>query len=502
MLSRCLSLVKSFDRFVGVYRRLFCVVACVVVSPSFAQDANNGKVLYNTPLVAGERSCSASTCHTPDPLLRINKIQNGDTPGGIAVAINSVVQMAFLRGKVPGSQLADLAAYIADPASANAPIASLSPTSLSFPATVVGQTSAAQSVTVSNTGGSALTISSIASSTTEFSISANTCTSVAAGASCSFSVAFAPSAAGARSANVVISHNASGGQSVLAVSGGATQTTVSLSSSAIDFGALFVGQNSLAKSVTLSNAGSSPLAIAAISGDNAHFSLMPDGCAAGSAIAAGGSCLLQVVFNPRAAAALSATIVVTHNGAGGQSTLSVSGAGRELPANTRLAVEYRIAALDYYFITSRATEQGLLDGVAAFQRTGASFPVYTSQVAGAQGITRYFFDKIAQQESRGSHFYTLLDAEKQALASLNPTNAQVARLPFDEGIDSFAVLPVVEGRGGSCAAGLQPVFRIFRGNQRFPDNPNHRFTNERATYEQFVALGWDDEGVKFCVPAP
>jgi Abnormal spindle-like microcephaly-assoc'd, ASPM-SPD-2-Hydin len=480
---------------------LACVAALSSL-PSFAQDANNGRLLYNTPLVVGEKSCAASTCHTPDPLLRINKIQNGDTAGGIAVAINSVVQMSFLRGQVQGSQLADLAAYIADPTAANGAIASLSDTSLSFGATVVGTTSAARTVTVTNSGGSALSIASVVPSTSEFSVTANTCSSVAAGASCTFDVAFAPTAPGARSANIVVSHNAMGGSSLVAVSGTATQTAVSLSTNALDFGSLFEGQNSLPATVTLSNAGSSPLSISGVSGENAHFAIVANRCEAGSAIAPGGSCAIEISFTPRAAASLSALIVVSHNGAGGQSAVSLSGLGRELPANTRLAVEYRIAAFDYYFITSRVAEQTLLDGVAAFRRTGASFPVYTTQVAGAQGITRYYFDKVAQQGSRGSHFYTLLDAEKQALQSLNPTNAQAPRLPFDEGIDSYAVLPVVEGRGGSCAAGLQPVFRVFRGNQRFPDDPNHRFTIERATAEQFTALGWDDEGVKFCVPAP
>ena len=35
-------------------------------STVLAQDVNNGKVLYNTPLVAGERSCSNGACHGPD----------------------------------------------------------------------------------------------------------------------------------------------------------------------------------------------------------------------------------------------------------------------------------------------------------------------------------------------------------------------------------------------------------------------------------------------------
>ena len=95
----------------------------------------------------------------------------------------------------------------------------------------------------------------------------------------------------------------------------------------------------------------------------------------------------------------------------------------------------------------------------------------------------------------------MVQAERDALASLNATNAQTPRLPYNEGVDSYAFIPVVEGVGGSCAAGQVPVFRIFRGQTRFPDNPNHRFTTDTAIYNSFVALGWDGEGVKFCTPA-
>ena len=112
----------------------------------------------------------------------------------------------------------------------------------------------------------------------------------------------------------------------------------------------------------------------------------------------------------------------------------------------------------------------------------------------------FYFDKVAVGGSRGSHFYTLVDAELLALVGLNPTNAPLPRLPVSEGVDSFAFLPLVEGIGGSCAAGLTPVYRLFRGNARFPDNPNHRFTISTAIFNDFVAQGWDGEGVKFCVP--
>ena len=165
-----------------------------------------------------------------------------------------------------------------------------------------------------------------------------------------------------------------------------------------------------------------------------------------------------------------------------------------------VVTEFYNPSLDYYFITSRASDVALLDTLAAWRRTGKSFNVYLAQEAGTLGINRYYFDQVAVNKSRGSHFYTLVQSEKDSLASLNPGNTQTPRLPYNEGVDSYAFAPLIEGVGGSCAAGQTPVYRIFRGQARFPDNPNHRITTELAIYNSFVALGWDGEGVKFCVP--
>ena len=119
----------------------------------------------------------------------------------------------------------------------------------------------------------------------------------------------------------------------------------------------------------------------------------------------------------------------------------------------------------------------------------------------ATGLTRFYFDQVARGGSRGSHFYTLLDSEKALLHAQNRTNAALPKKPFDEGIDSYAYSPVAGGSvAGACAAGLVPVYRLFRGNLRFPDDPNHRFTTDRALYDSFVAQGWNGEGVTFCVP--
>lgn len=165
-----------------------------------------------------------------------------------------------------------------------------------------------------------------------------------------------------------------------------------------------------------------------------------------------------------------------------------------------VVTEFYNPSLDYYFMTSRASDVALLDTLAGWRRTGKNFNVFVAQETGTLGINRYYFDQVAVNKSRGSHFHTLVQGEKDILAALNPGNSQTPRLPYNEGVDSYAFAPLVEGLGGSCAAGQTPVYRLFRGPSRFPDNANHRFTTDIAIYNSFVALGWDGEGVKFCVP--
>lgn len=97
----------------------------------------------------------------------------------------------------------------------------LSTTSVSFPTTKVGTTSAPKSVTLTNVGANALTITKIAlggADPTDFSQS-NTCgSSVAAGKSCTFTLKFTPKATGSRSATVMVADN-----------GGASPQTIHLS---------------------------------------------------------------------------------------------------------------------------------------------------------------------------------------------------------------------------------------------------------------------------------
>src|SRR5260370_16006660 len=95
-------------------------------------------------------------------------------------------------------------------ASGPAPVASVSPTSLTFASQTTGTTSAAQTVTLSNTGNAALTITSSIAASGDFA-EANTCgSSVAAGANCTIGVTFTPTASGTRTGTLSITDNASG----------------------------------------------------------------------------------------------------------------------------------------------------------------------------------------------------------------------------------------------------------------------------------------------------
>jgi hypothetical protein len=92
---------------------------------------------------------------------------------------------------------------------ATAPVAGVSPGSLTFSNQSVGTTSASQPVTLSNAGNAALTITSIAASA-NFGATNNCGTSVAASGSCTINVTIAPTAAGPLTGALTITDNSNG----------------------------------------------------------------------------------------------------------------------------------------------------------------------------------------------------------------------------------------------------------------------------------------------------
>lgn len=220
-------------------------------------------------------------------------------------------------------------------ATAPAPVASITPASLTLAATAIGATSAAQSITVSNTGNAALTIASITSgNAADFVVAGGTCgagASVAASASCTVSVAFKPAAgaAGTRSGSLSIAHNATGSPGSVALTGSATAAAAPVASltGTLAFGSVSVGTTGSAQTATLSNTGNAALTIGTLVTGSTEFSIAGGTCTAGGTVAAGSSCSINLGFTPSAAGARSATLLVTHDASGGQSSTSLSGTG-------------------------------------------------------------------------------------------------------------------------------------------------------------------------------
>ncbi len=107
------------------------------------------------------------------------------------------------------------------------------PSQITFPVVSAGQSSTAQTVTVTNSSSYAIGSVSLAAPA-PFSITQNTCTgSLAAGANCTASVVFQPSAGGSASGALTVSSSAV-----------ATPATVALSGTGFDFTVAFTGSSS------------------------------------------------------------------------------------------------------------------------------------------------------------------------------------------------------------------------------------------------------------------
>jgi trimeric autotransporter adhesin len=215
-----------------------------------------------------------------------------------------------------------------------APAASVSPASLAFGSTAIGSTSAAQSVTIANAGSAALSLSAANYSSPDFVTAGGTCTfpgSIAAGSSCVVSVAFNPGAGapGARSGTLSIAHGATGSPAAVSLSGTAASAATPAASltASLAFGSVTVGTTSAMQTATLSNTGNAALTVASIATGSGEFGIVGGTCSAGTSVAAGSSCTINVAFTPSTTGARSATLALGHDAAGGSSSAALSGTG-------------------------------------------------------------------------------------------------------------------------------------------------------------------------------
>ena len=208
----------------------------------------------------------------------------------------------------------------------------VTPAALTFATTQVGFSTAAQTVTLKNTGAATLTLGAIAVqglNSSSYTISSNICGSaLVAAASCTFNVAFAPALAGALTGTIAITDNGTASPQTVALHGTGTAPKATLTPTTLTFANTAVGSTSAAQTVTLKNTGTASLAITsiAVGGTNVSPFIIPS-TACGSALAAAASCTFTVALMPAMTGTLSGFIAVTDNAAGSPQKVTLHGTG-------------------------------------------------------------------------------------------------------------------------------------------------------------------------------
>jgi hypothetical protein len=170
----------------------------------------------------------------PRPTTVVSATQLAATIYASDIATQGTAQITVVNPGNGGGTSSSLTFTIGAPAPPPppaAPVVTIAPVTLTFSQQIVGVASAAQTVSVKNTGNADLNGVKIAVTGTDaasFAETDNCGTTVVAGSACTLSVVFTPAAAGALSATITITDNAAGSPQSVALSGTGTAPTFTI----------------------------------------------------------------------------------------------------------------------------------------------------------------------------------------------------------------------------------------------------------------------------------
>jgi sugar lactone lactonase YvrE len=213
-------------------------------------------------------------------------------------------------------------------------VASFDKTSLTFATQLLNTQSAAQVVTLTNTGTTALSIASITITGTnsgDYALApASTCgASVAANANCTISVKFTPTVNGLRTASVTITDGALSSPQTVTLNGTGGLPTADLTGAPLTFTSQLVGTPSAAQNATLTNNGTIALAITGITitGANSGDYALAPASTCGASLAISAHCTISVTFTPTAAGTRTAAVSIADDLVGSPQTFNLTGTG-------------------------------------------------------------------------------------------------------------------------------------------------------------------------------
>lgn len=258
----------------------------------------------------------------------------------------------------------------------------LSRSSIAFGSVQVDEDSTVQSITITNSGSTALTIG--LSVTGMFTLDKASVT-VPANGTATFAVTFSPTSAGAKTGAVTLSTTASGPKSVALTGTGSSSalpiisvafigieevsdtSSVSSNVTSLAFGAVSVGETSTERSIILTNSGGVAASITALSATG-DFAITSG--AIGQTIPASGSRVIKVAFTPSGAGAAVGTVSIeTDADVGTSFSVSLSGSGSAVvvPTTPRLKI------IGNQFVTEEDETPVRLHSVNWFGAEGTNF---------------------------------------------------------------------------------------------------------------------------------
>ena len=204
----------------------------------------------------------------------------------------------------------------------------VAPPTLSFGNQAINTSSAAQTITVTNTGSGNLMVPSVVVSA-PFA-ETNTCTAnpIAPAGTCTISVTFNPTVAGTFNGTVTITDSAVSSPQMVTVSGtGTAAGMVTIAPTSLTFAAQAIGTTSAPQTVTVTNGGTTPANVAGFS-ISANFAVATGvgTCDNNQNLAPGTSCTYAITFSPTATGTLLGSFTVTQN-AGAPLAVALTGTG-------------------------------------------------------------------------------------------------------------------------------------------------------------------------------
>ena len=199
-----------------------------------------------------------------------------------------------------------------------------STTSLSFGNQTLNA-SATQSVTLTNTGNSAVSISQVNVAGSGFSLNGSApLVTLSAGQAASFSVTFTPTVAGNATGSASVISTAANSPLSISLAGVGVQPQISVVPGSVSFGTVTVGQTN-SQTITLSNPGTANLTVTQSAGPGTGFGLT--GLALPLTLAPGKSTAFTVSFTPTSGTNSSSSLTLVSNAPNSPTTIPLSGTG-------------------------------------------------------------------------------------------------------------------------------------------------------------------------------